>query len=174
MMDPMGPEHAGHCVVCGEAIAEGAEIYSNSWEAVRQVSPCCSEACAERFNPDQHWFPREAPAPMPEGEERRMLQLARGRLGRGELPEAVVRDLLTSGANPHAVRTLCFTAERGARKQNVQDQARDIFVAGPIGLLVGVVLRRLHREPEFVATIETALADLDAWERRFPSTRGTE
>ncbi len=170
----MAEGHGGHCVVCGAAIEPGAEIYANSWESVRQVSPCCSEECAGAFNPDRHWFPRQAPEPMPEEEERRMLELARGRLFRGEQPEVVVRDLLTSGANPHAVRALCMTSERGTKRRVLEDQAHEAYWGGPLGLLLGGLLRRANDDGAEQTSIELALDDLDGWERRFPSTRRTE
>ncbi len=97
------------CVVCRGPIGE--PHYANAWEKVRKLSPCCSEACAARFDPDEHWLPATAPALVTGTEEARLAKVARDRLTAGDSPSVVVREMLNAGMAVLALRKLVHDAK---------------------------------------------------------------
>lgn len=152
------------CVVCGGPIAE--PHFANAWERVRKLYPCCSPACAARFDPDVHWLPAEKPLPAPPDDEHRLMRAAAERLRAGDRPSLVVRDLLVSGIAPTAVRKLVTGAELSVA---AKDRWVNRFnVLGVIGALFGgpwrVADRNDRRDPE---QLRAAAIELETWSARF-------
>ena len=152
------------CVVCGGPIA--APQFANAWERVRKLYPCCSPACAARFDPDVHWLPAEKPLPATPDDEHRLMRAAAERLRAGDRPSLVVRDLLVAGIAPPAVRKLLTGAELSVA---TKDRWVDRFnLLGAIGALFGgrwhVADRNDRRDPE---QLRAAAIELETWSTRF-------
>lgn len=152
------------CVVCGAPIT--APHFANAWERIRKLYPCCSPACAARFDPDVHWLPAEKPPPATPDDEHRLTRAGVERLRAGDRPSLVVRDLLLAGIAPTALRKLLTDAELSVA-------ATDRWVGrfnllGVISALFGgrwqVAERNDRRDPE---ELRAAAIELETWTARF-------
>lgn len=135
-----GEAPATRCVVCGAACA--SEHYASTWERTRRRYPCCSPACAQRFDPDVHWIPARFPGPADDEEVGRLLGVGRRRLADGDRPLLVTRELLLAGLPPGRVRGLII--ELGGRADRERQAARRGAVAAALvsvlSLLVGLLV----------------------------------
>ena len=152
------------CVICKAAVGE--PHYANAWEKARKLYPCCSEACAARFDPDVHWLPPVAPPPLAFPEEARILGAARGRIHDGDKPSIVVRDLLLAGVGIAGVRKLLVEGElaavagdRAARRINILGGLRALFGGG---LTLGE-----RRSKSSIEALRAANADIETWQAHF-------
>ena len=140
--------------------------FANAWEKSRGAFPCCSDACATTFDADLHWLPARAPAPPDASETRRLLTLAVNRLAKGDLPRAIVREMMQAGAPTAPLRDAVTHARDAAAAAQRSATRRSIL--GVIGLAVkgrGTLAEaRNQRDP---AAFAEALADLDRWQARF-------
>jgi hypothetical protein len=152
------------CVVCGAAI-EGEGLYANTWERGRRRYPCCSAGCCEAFNPDIHWLPAAAPEPAADEEQRRLLEVARGRLEAGDNPSVITRELLLAG-----VATSALTKVLGHACAASSSAQRDARLLTGFGLLTGLVSgvfrapTSRNRKP---VSLDEALEDIEAWKQRW-------
>ena len=147
------------CVVDGNEVDE--PHYANPGENARKLYPCCSAACAAKFDPDVHWMPAVQPklADMPE--EARLLKGARDRIRAGDKPSLIVRDMLIAGCGIPGVRKLLNDGEATARVDQ-RNENRAMFMR----LLFGVSM--LFRSPkQTVEGLQAANADIEAWHARF-------
>jgi len=142
------------CVVCGAAIADDkAAVFANPYERIRGFYACCSAACSERFDPDRHWIPARAPAPVSGSEETRLARAMAERLAYGDQPIIVIREMLVAGLSPHGLR----------RKLAGELAASQRRRAGPSSwwlALLGIRRRRDRRDPKALAA---AAAAIDEW-----------
>jgi hypothetical protein len=151
------------CVVCSGELVE--RHFANAWERSRKLYACCSPGCAQRFDPDRHWLPAEAPVRADASEQQRLLRIAQGRLRAGDRPSVVVRELLTAGVGMVGIEKLVRDAELEA-----QAAARTVKRLGVLGAISGLFGRwrvterrdRLDRE-----LLRETSADLAAWRARF-------
>lgn len=153
----MLPRMALRCVVCDGAV-NGEPVYADAWERSRKRSPCCTPACADRFDPDVHWIPATLPAPAAGDERVRLRTLARQRLAALDLPRPVVRELLLAGLAPDVLRPLVAesrAASAAARGHNRMNLLR--------WLLRGRI-RQEHPDHRADRAYVDADADLDQWE----------
>lgn len=160
------------CVVCGEDIPTGREQYSNAWEKVRRLSPCCSDSCLQRFDPDVHWLPGVAPpSAMPE-DTARLLSVAQQRIVRGDQARVVVRELLVAGVPIARIRGLCIQTGNTAINQKRDRHELGILsmIGGFLGLLSGHGTMLVSGDRSNPESVGPALDDLDVWERRFGSS----
>ena len=152
------------CVVCGGEVR--AAQYANAWETARKLYPCCSAACAGKFDPDVHWLPAKAPPPLSGPDEAKLLHSARERIRAGDKPSLIVRDMLISGVGLLGVRKLLIEGELSAKADD--RVATRITMFGWISALFGGGLtlaeRRSQQDP---AQLRAAQADLDVWRARF-------
>lgn len=152
------------CVVCGGPTAD--PHFANAWERVRKLYPCCSPACAARFDPDVHWLPAEKPLPATPADEHRLTRVAAERLRAGDRPSLVVRDLLLAGIAPLALRKLLTDGERSVAATD--RWVGRLNVLGLLSLLFGgpgrVAERNDRRDPE---QLRAAATDLETWRARF-------
>ncbi len=152
------------CVVCGGPITEPQ--FANAWEKARKLYPCCSDACAKRFDPDVHWLPAERPQLLDGPEEARMLDTARQRIREGDRPSLVVRDMLVAGVGTAGVRKLIVDGELAAAAGD--RTARTLNILGGIRALFGGGLRfAQRRDKQDPVLLRAASADIDAWRARF-------
>lgn len=93
------------CIVCGVSF-DGREHFANAWEASLGAHPCCSDRCARAFDPDTHWMPLAAPVELSDADAAPLVANAQRRLGGGEDPNLVARDLLLAGVVPWQVRRI--------------------------------------------------------------------
>lgn len=93
------------CIVCGVSF-DGREHFANAWEASLGAHPCCSDRCAGAFDPDTHWMPLAAPVELSDPDAAPFVANAQRRLGGGEDPNLVARDLLLAGVVPWQVRRI--------------------------------------------------------------------
>ncbi len=151
-------------MVCGGAIE--APRFANAWEKSRGAFPCCSEACATRFDPDVHWLPARAPAPLDDAEARRLISIASRRLARGDLPRVVVREMLLAGVPVAPLRGALI--EGRAATAAAERSARRWSIAGFVFAAFGASLRLAEsRDPRDLAALDEGAAQLDRWQARF-------
>jgi hypothetical protein len=153
------------CVVCGGELVECH--FANAWEKARKLSACCSPACAQRFDPDRHWLPAKAPADADGAEQVRLLDIAHGRLRRGDRPSVVVRELLTAGVGVLGVERLVRDAELDAQATKRTVKRHNIL--GAIGALFGRWRVTEAREPLELPELAAATADVAVWRKHFHS-----
>ena len=140
------------CVVCGAPV-EGA-VYPNPYERARRIYACCSDACAQRFDPDTHWIPAEAPRPLAEAEEARLFRIMRERITNGDRPTVVVREMLVAGLPPKRLRLLL--GDQGALSQHRRSQAAAFRLFG----LFSIRRKRDKSDPKAIAQ---ATREIDQW-----------
>lgn len=165
------------CVVCGARLAASDAHWSNPWEKVRKQAPCCSPACAARYDPDEHWVPatRPAPSPVPAGDA--LSQAFRRRMMRGDAPRTIVRERLLEGIPSDALRAVVFEIRDGfvahteaQQRRAVRKSALSAIFGGVKLLLGGSASISVYDElPDFdTSRLDDALADLDRWDRAGP------
>jgi hypothetical protein len=152
------------CVVCGGALAE--PVFANAWEKTRKVSACCSAACAQTFDPDQHWIPSSRPAALDHMEEARLSRVAGERLRKGDRPGVVVRDLLLSGVGLSAVRKLVTATELGSESTHAAD-LKPIAQRGWIGRLILGAARASGPADRTPGYVDDPRRDLERWAAHF-------
>jgi hypothetical protein len=152
------------CMVCEREIPAGDEQYANAWEKTRKRYPCCSDACCARFDPDIHWVPGVRPEPADDGEQARLMAVARTRLGGGDSPSVIVREMLLAGVAPSALRKLLAGAYITSSEQADERKRMDL-IGGLIGLVTGRGLFFKNRDKRDPKLMKVAMADLDQWER---------
>lgn len=108
------------CVVCGEPARE--EHHANTWERSRKRYPCCSPACAELFDEDQHWLPARFPEPATDDDVGRLTRVARKRIADGDRPVIIVRELLLAGVPVERVRGVMI--DMGSRAERDHAETR--------------------------------------------------
>ena len=152
------------CVVCGGAVTEA--VFSNPWEKTRKVSACCSAACAQKFDPDQHWIPSQRPVPIDTMEEARLVRIAGERLRKGDKPLVVTRELLLAGVGIAALRKLLSSTKLGSESTDAAALRPPVQTRGWLGALVygASKLAAPDADPDLVTA---ALADLDRWTKHF-------
>jgi hypothetical protein len=151
------------CVVCGKAVELQAAQYANAWERSRKKAPCCSEKCAQAFDPDVHWIPATLPK-VAEGDEAIGLrQMARKRLAALSEARPVVREILIAGLAPETLR-FCVeesSAATSAAKSSATKKSVLGFVTGRLFGRGVVAESRDQRSPK---SYDDARADLAQWE----------
>jgi hypothetical protein len=158
------------CIVCGAAIAEGAELYANAWERTLKQSPCCSEPCCKQFNPDKHWIPMVAPALASEADELRLLEVFKQRVKNGDSPSVGLRELLKAGVRTPGLRKVLN--EAAASATHLRKTAGELNMIGRVaGWLTGASFGVGVRDKRDPVSLDQALNELDEWERRFPARR---
>lgn len=158
------------CCVCGVALAPSAAHFANAWESSLGTHPCCSKACAGRFDPTSHWLPTTAPKQLSDAEADVFVRNARRRLAAAEDPKLVARDLLLAGVVPWQVRRIL------GGEAIAEDSVRR-FVAGPnlmgriFGALSGSALVTVTpgRGKADIKDVVGAGSEVDAWLARFPA-----
>jgi hypothetical protein len=153
-----------HCVVCERPIQEPQ--YANPFEKIRRLYPCCSAACAQRFDPDVHWLPANAPARLETGDQQRMLRLLEERLAQGDRPTIVVRDMLIAGCAPDRLRFLLAKASTESTQHHAAAQ-RKTFLGMIGGLFTGKYRFAESRDKRDPKLVDAAVASIDAWEQRY-------
>ena len=155
-----------HCVVCDANVETAKVTYANAWERAIGVHPCCSDACAQRFDVDIHWLPSFAPTRASDQEVRRLLGIARGRLVRGDHARMIVRDLLLAGVSPERVRDVIVVM--GVRGAAAQREATGMTIAlSAFSLLAGyLTFWKPTKGAEIVGAVD-AHTDIEAWTKRF-------
>lgn len=157
------------CVVCERPIAAGDEHYANTWEKSRKRYTCCSEACAQKFNPDIHWIPQVFPPPADEAEQTRLLGVSRARLYQGDLATVIVHEMLLAGVSPEALRRVLLSGYIASGK--AEGDARRSTLLGIVGgLFTGWYTFFKRADKRDMKSIKLALADLDRWEARRAAT----
>jgi hypothetical protein len=149
------------CVVCQNPIE--TPHFANAWERSRKIYPCCSAACASGFDPDAHWIPATEPVLVVPTEERRLLATARTRLGAGDRPSVVVRELLVAGVSSTGIPFILAEASAGVATAKT---ARRTGIANALLTLVGRWRVSENRGPDS-KQLAAATADVDAWRARF-------
>lgn len=152
------------CVVCGGAVGE--PVYANAWEKTRKVSACCSAACAQTFDPDQHWIPSQRPAPVDTMEEARLVRLASERLRKGDKPFVVTRELLLAGVGMPALRKLLTSTKLGSESTNIADMV-PVPQRGWVGRLIYGAARAAGPDTHEPDHVTAANADLERWAKHF-------
>lgn len=152
------------CAVCGKGIEAGQACFANAWEKTRKLFPCCGAACAQAFDPDQHWIPAVMPVVATGDRAVELRHLASKRLRALDEARPVVRELLQVGADPADLRVLVtYTGAKTVegRRQNLLANAVRVLFGG---------LRRARADADTRSKQSFALAnqDLDQWiaERR--------
>jgi hypothetical protein len=140
------------CVVCRAAVATA--VYPNPYERARRIYACCSDACAQRFDPDAHWIPAEAPRALDAAEEARLLRVLRERLANGDRPAVLVREMLVAGLPPHRLRLQL--GEQTASAEHKRAQAAPFMLFG----VFSIRRRRDKRDPKALAA---AAREIDQW-----------
>lgn len=162
------------CVICQKAIPVGEDLYTNAWEKSRKRYPCCSQACCDSFDPDQHWLPVVKPEQADREEEVRLLDVTQRRLKDGDSPTVVIREMLLAGVATRALRKVLNEAQ--ASSESNHRVARQLGVGGVImGVLTGQWSFFKSTDKRRPRTLEAALSDLDRWDSHFsdPSGRPT-
>lgn len=166
---------ATRCCVCGATFPVAQVRFANAWESSLGTHPCCSEACARRFDASVHWLPTVAPKLLSDADADVFVRNARRRLAAAEDPKLVARDLLLAGVVPWQVRRILggeAIAESSARS----------FAGGPklmswiFGALSGrsLVMVTPGRGKADVKSVVGAGAEVDAWLERFPAESTSE
>jgi hypothetical protein len=152
------------CVVCQGVLSESH--FANSWEKARKLYPCCSDACARRFDPDVHWLPAARPPPASVDDVVRLSRVSRERLRAGDKPSVVVRDLLIGGVQPRAVRKVLMDVELEAKATD--KTMRRLNVLGWISAALTGRLWLLRRKDfQDVDELHAAHAEIAQWTARF-------
>ncbi|MBA3457344.1 MAG: hypothetical protein H0T42_29960 [Deltaproteobacteria bacterium] len=152
------------CVVCRAAVTE--PVFANAWEKTRKLSACCSAACAQTFDPDQHWIPSTRPAAIDHMEETRLSRVGGERLRKGDRPGVVVRDLLLGGVSPSAVRKLLTATKLGSESTDIADMV-PIRQQGWLGRLIYGAARAAGPDERTPEHVDDARRDLDRWTAHF-------
>jgi hypothetical protein len=147
------------CAVCREWIKVGAERYPNDWERVRKRFACCSDACASRFQPDEHWIPSVWPPALADAEQRRLLAVAAGRLRNGDQPKVVLREMLQAGVSVAGLRRVV-----GDQRGSAAQHKRTLGSLNLLGRLLGAGSVRTRFDPRDVGQLDAAFDILDEWE----------
>lgn len=150
------------CVVCGAGLAADAAQYANTWERSRKKFPCCA-GCVARFDPDVHWLPARLPERASTVEQARMVKVFGKRLGDGDKPRVLVREMLLAGLDPAELRrNVEITAGNAEIAQARADRRSMVGLFGWLFAGRGKLAEaRDQRRPRDFAE---ALEDLDAWE----------
>jgi hypothetical protein len=141
-------------------------VFANAWEKSRKLSACCSAACAQNFDPDQHWIPSSRPAPLDPMEESRLSRVAGERLRKGDRPSVVVRDLLLSGVGLPGIRKLVSATKLGSESTNAADLL-PVRQRGWMGRLIFGAARAAAPDAHQDDDVAAAKADLDRWAAHF-------
>jgi hypothetical protein len=153
------------CVVCDGAAAQ--PIYANAWEKARKLFACCSQTCADRFDPDQHWIPSIKPTLLDPEEEARLVRLGGERLRAGDGARLVTRDLLVAGVGVPGVRKALIHAALSA--EATDKVATRVSVLGWIAAALGgagtIAERRSQQDPAQLR--EAVDTDLARWADHF-------
>ena len=152
------------CVVCGAAITE--PVFANAWEKTRKVSACCSAACAQTFDPDQHWLPSTRPLSQDPMEEARLARVGAERLRKGDRPSVVARELLIAGVGLPAVRKLLNATDLGSESTDAA-KLTPIAQGGWRGRLLHLFASAAAPDTDDAAHLAAAKADLDRWAAHF-------
>ncbi len=149
------------CVVCRGELPEGTLFWANSYEKIRKLYPCCSDACAADFKSDVHWFPAERPTRAPEEDEVSLTEVAKHRIRGGDDAHVIVRELLVLGVAPRMVRN-ALNDSLGAISH---DGRSEMSVVGGSSIL-SIVLD-LFRRNKRLKPVESAYDNVDRWERHY-------
>jgi hypothetical protein len=161
------------CVVCGNGILDGTEAYANSWEKIEKTHPCCSAKCAAAFNPDIHWLPATKPAEPSEEDTSKLLAIASARLGGGDEPGPIVRELLCAGVEPHRVRGALNGALGEISYNERQSETEHFLFLIPLKNLFRAVFGRSGKSRK-IDKINAAYADIDIWLSRYKDEHETD
>jgi hypothetical protein len=114
-----------------------------------------------RFDPIEHWIPARFPEPASDEDRGRLLKVARKRLGEGDEPRIVVRELLVAGIPALRVRGVLIDV--GSNAEREQSEKRRLNA-----LLLILTFRwiRFGTDRRNVKKIAAAHADIALWERR--------
>jgi hypothetical protein len=141
------------CVVCRAAVATA--VYPNPYERARRIYACCSDACAQRFDPDAHWIPAQAPPALDPTDEARLMRVLRERLANGDRPTVVIREMLVAGLPPHRLRLQL--GEQTARAESKRAQAAAFMLFGLFAI------RRRSRDKRDPKALAAAAREIDQW-----------
>jgi hypothetical protein len=149
------------CVVCGAAV--GRPSYANAWERSRKMFPCCTDACATSYDPDQHWIPATPPERASDDDIRRLDAVLRQRIRAGDVPVVVVREMLVAGVPSRTVRGALvehlgagIAAEVAERNHTIANVVR--------GLLTGRVRIRRSPDKRDPTAIQAGIAEIERWD----------
>jgi hypothetical protein len=145
--------------VCGGPLTAGGERFANAWERSLGQRGCCGDACVARFDPDRHWIPSRAPAPLGEDEVNRFLAIGKSRLRDGDPPAPVARDMLLAGVPSWVVRRAVYGSSLAAASNRRQSAGLSLMTLGRFVWGTGD-----KRDPDAIGDADP---DIEAWEARF-------
>ena len=132
------------CVVCGAPVETA--VYPNPFERARRIYACCSDGCAQRFDPDTHWIPGQPPRALDAAEEAKLLRVFGERLANGDRPTVVVREMLVAGVPAQRLRLQLGDQAAGAQYRRSQA----VGISRVFGVF-SIRRRRDKRDPKAIA-----------------------
>lgn len=151
------------CVVCEKSIEMQKAHYANAWERSRKKAPCCSDTCANAFDPDVHWIPATLPKVVEGDEAIELRQMARKRLAALSEARPVVRELLIAGLAPETLR-YCVEESSDATAAAKSSATKKSVLGFVTGRLLGRGVIAESRDQRSAKSYDDARADLAQWE----------